>query len=83
MPRAANLPPLNRAERRAAAQASAARNDGRPLLTVEGAAEYLNKSKYAVYRIIRSKKLRTFQVEGTLRIRPSDLDAYLDDNVAS
>jgi excisionase family DNA binding protein len=75
--------PLSRQERRAAVKASNLRNDGRPMLSVLDAAVYLGMSPDTVYRIIRAGKLRTFKVEGTLRIRPSDLDAYLDENIAS
>lgn len=83
MPKAAALPPLNRNQQRAAAKASRERNDGRKLMTVEDVAEHLCKSRHSVYRIIRSGELRTIQVEGTLRVRPSDLDDYLDRRVVS
>jgi excisionase family DNA binding protein len=85
MPNTANLPPLSRNEQRAAGRASADRNDGRKLLNVGGAATYIGKSKWTVYRLIHSGELRAIRVgdRGTLRIRPGDLDAYLDRHVIS
>lgn len=83
MPRAAQLPKLNRTQRRASAEASRERNDGRALMTIPETAEYLRKSRDTVYRIIRSGELRAFSVEGTLRVRPSDVDSYLERHVAS
>lgn len=85
MPNPAALPPLSRTEQRAAGKASATRNDGRPLLNVDGAAGYIGKSKWTVYRLIHSGDLRAIRVgpRGTLRIRPGDLDDYLDRNVVS
>ena len=53
------------------------------MLPVEGAAVYLGVARDTVYRLIKAGKLTSFQVEGTLRIRPSDLDAYLEQRVAS
>lgn len=83
MPARASFPPLNTAEKRAAAKASRQRNDGRPMLSVEDAAAYLAVSRWTVYRIIKAGHLRAFQVEGVTRIRPSDLDDYLDSCIAS
>jgi excisionase family DNA binding protein len=83
MPRSAQLPPLGRNERLAAAKASRDRNDGRPLLTVAEAAGYLKVNPKTVYGLVRSGKLRSLKVDNVLRIRPSDLDAYLDGQVSS
>jgi excisionase family DNA binding protein len=75
--------PLNRSERRTAAKASRARDDGRALLDPHGAATYLGVCRETVYRIIDAGHLRAFKVGKAWRIRPSDLDAYLDEHVAS
>lgn len=83
MPKAAAIPPLNRAERRAASKASAERDDGRPLKTVPEAAAYLGVARDSVYRFIRQGDLRAIMVGKTLRIRPGDLDAYIDAHVVS
>jgi excisionase family DNA binding protein len=82
MPKA-QLPALSRNERTRAAKASRERNDGRPLLTIHDAAAHLGKSRDTVYRLIRTGDLRTILVGGTLRIRPSDLDDYLDKHIVS
>jgi excisionase family DNA binding protein len=83
MPRIAQLPPLNRNERRAATKATREHNDGRPVLTVNEAAAYLKVSRRTVYRMIHSGRLRSIQIPGGTRLRPGDLDAYLDAHVAS
>jgi excisionase family DNA binding protein len=80
MPKAAAL---TRTEQRAAARASRARNDGRALLTVAEAAVYLNVHIRTVRRIIASGELRSMLVESRRRIRPSDLDDYLDRRISS
>lgn len=83
MPRAAAIPPLSRTEQRAAARASRDRSDGRPLFTIDDAAAYISKSRWTVYRLINSGELRAIRIgaRGALRVRPGDLDAYLDANV--
>jgi excisionase family DNA binding protein len=83
MPRAAQLPPLSKNAQRAAARASREHDDGRALKTIQETAVHLNKSKHTVYRLIRNGDLRAIKVEGTLRVRPGDLAAYLDRNVVS
>lgn len=83
MPRAAQLPNLSKNAQRSAARASRERDDGQPLKTVEETALHIHKSKHTVYRLIRNGDLRAIKVEGTLRIRPGDLAAYLDRNVCS
>lgn len=82
MPRA-SLPPMNRSERRAAAEASRKRDDGRPLMTIPEAADYLGVARDSVYRFIRRGDLRSIMVGNVLRIRPSDLDAFLENNIVS
>lgn len=83
VPKVAQLPQLSEHERRAAAKASSQRNDGRPMLSIEDTAAYLKVSRDTVYRIIRGGKLQSFRIEGSLRIRPSDIDAYVEQHVAS
>lgn len=79
----AALPSLTRTEQRAAARASRERNDGRALFTIGRAADHIGKSTRTVYRMIHAGELRTIRVGRSLRIRPSDLDDYLDRRVVS
>lgn len=83
MPRAAQLPNLSKNAQRSAARASREHDDGQPLKSVPQVAEHLGKSKHTVYRLIRQGDLRAIMVQGTLRIRPGDLAAYLDRNICS
>jgi excisionase family DNA binding protein len=83
MPKEAQLPTLNKNQRLAAQKASRQRHDGRRLLSTSEAAEYLGVGQTTVYALIRSGKLRSFKVQGLLRLRPSDLDDYVDGNVSS
>lgn len=81
--RPAKLPPLSRAERQRAAQASRERSDGRNLLSVIDTAKYLGVDENTVYRLIHAGKLRSTKVGARLRLRPSDVDDYLDRNIGS
>lgn len=85
MPRTAAIPHLSRTEQRASAKASRSRSDGRPALSIDDSGIYIGKSKWTVYRLIRTGELRAIRVgeRGTLRVRPSDLDDYLDRNIVS
>ena len=47
------------------------------LLTVNGAASYLNVSRWTVYRLVRSDHLTPLHVGNRLRFRVSDIDRYL------
>jgi excisionase family DNA binding protein len=85
MPRPADLPRLSRSAQRLASRASRDRNDGRSLLGIPEAAKFLKVSERTVYRLIHKGELRSIQIgpSGQLRIRPSDLDDFLDRNVVS
>jgi excisionase family DNA binding protein len=50
--------------------------------TVEEVAEYLNVVPLTVRRLIKAKKLKASKVARRVRIRPADLEAYLDANPA-
>ena len=52
--------------------------DSRPLLTVRQVADYLGFGRDTVYRLIRNGDLRAVTVASELRVRPADLDAYLE-----
>ncbi len=80
MPKAAAL---TRTEQQRAARASRARDDGRALRTVAEAAVYLNVHVRTMRRIIASGELRTIRLGNQIRIRPSDLDDYLDRRISS
>lgn len=82
-PRKAVAAPLTTAEKRRAAEASRERRDGRPLLSVPEAARYLGVHETTVRKLIRRGELRSTKVGADTRIFPSDLDAYLDANMAS
>jgi|tagenome__1003787_1003787.scaffolds.fasta_scaffold20834729_3 excisionase family DNA binding protein len=83
MPRPSNLPPLTRTERLRAAKASRERSDGRGLMSVAQAADYLGVNVTLVYRLIKAGDLRSTKVGSVLRLRPSDLDDFIDRNIAS
>ena len=48
------------------------------LLTVKQVADILRVSEMTVYRIIASRKLASYKVGGSYRIRPEDVRSYLD-----
>ncbi len=50
----------------------------RPLLTIPQAAAELVVSRHTVYRLITDGTLEAVQVRSRLRIRPRDLERYLD-----
>lgn len=52
--------------------------DPRPLMTVRQVADYLGFGRDTVYRLIRDGELRAVMVASELRVRPVDLDAYLE-----
>jgi excisionase family DNA binding protein len=83
MARTAQLPPLSRTERRELAKASRARSDGRNLLTIPEAADYLSVHPRTIYRLIKGGELRSSQIAGRLRVRPGDLDDFIDRNISS
>lgn len=51
---------------------------GARLLTIDQAARALALSRSTLYRLVRSGDLRTVRIAGKHRIRPRDLDRYLD-----
>jgi excisionase family DNA binding protein len=50
----------------------------RPLLTVNGAAEYLSVTRWQVYRLVRTGALRPLRVGSRLRFRVEELDRYVE-----
>ena len=48
------------------------------MLTVDEAAHYLRISRRQVYKIVRGGDLRAVRVGERLRLRPEDVDAYLE-----
>lgn len=52
--------------------------DPRPLMTVRQVAEHLGFGRDTVYRLIRDGQLRAITVASEFRVRPADLDAYLE-----
>ncbi len=52
------------------------------LLTVAQTAEALTLSRVYVYRIIRAGKLQAVRFGKALRIRPEDLEAFVQENLA-
>lgn len=57
---------------------SALSSPRRTLLTVDEAAEYLRVSRRQVYNLVRAGDLPAVRVGQRLRIRPDDVDAYLE-----
>lgn len=55
----------------------AAKADSRPLLSVEGAARYLDCSRWTVYRLIEAGELQAVTVGKRIKVRPADIDRYL------
>lgn len=52
--------------------------DPRPLLSPTEAARYLDVDRTTVYRLIKDGRLRKVTVGERYKIRPADIDAYLD-----
>lgn len=50
------------------------------LLTVGEVAVMLRMSKVTVYRIVESRKIRFYKLQGGLRFNRVDVDAYLQSN---
>ena len=48
------------------------------LLTTKEVAEKLRLSEEAVRRLLRSKRLRGYIVQGSWRVKPEDLNEYLE-----
>jgi excisionase family DNA binding protein len=75
--------PLKPAQRRAAAKASRGRADDRPLLTIPEVARYLKIHRATVYGLINTGQLCSTEVAGKKRVRPADVDDYIDRHIAS
>jgi excisionase family DNA binding protein len=56
--------------------------DPRPLMGIDGVARYLDVSRWTVYRLINDGDLKTVTVGKTMKVRPADVDAYLNRDVA-
>jgi excisionase family DNA binding protein len=52
--------------------------DNRPLMTIEQVARYLGVSRWTVGRMLDEGTLRGLDVNGRRKVRPADIDAYLD-----
>jgi excisionase family DNA binding protein len=52
--------------------------DNRPLMTVEQVARYLGVSRWTIGRMLDDGELRAHMVGARRKIRPADVDAYLD-----
>lgn len=75
--------PRNRSQATAARRASKRDHierqaDTRPLLGIAETAEYLDVSRWTVQRLIRDGELRSVIVGARRKVRPLDIDAYLD-----
>lgn len=55
-------------------------SDLRPLLTVEDVARILRISRSMAYRIMADGRLRTVAIGRSVRVRPADLERYIDVN---
>lgn len=64
--------------RRRAAKSAREAEDDRPLLSAEGAARYLDVSRWTIYRLVDRGELKGHTVGTRLKIRPADIDRYLD-----
>jgi excisionase family DNA binding protein len=52
--------------------------DTRPLLTPADVAHLVNVSRKTAYRLIERGELEALHVGASVRVRPQDLDAYLE-----
>ena len=52
--------------------------DNRPLMTIEQVARYLGVSRWTIGRMLDDGDLRAHMVGARRKIRPADVDAYLD-----
>lgn len=52
-------------------------DDPRPLMSVATAAEYLDVSRWTVYRLIATGQLKHVVVGETIKVLPADIDDYL------
>jgi excisionase family DNA binding protein len=51
---------------------------GSDLLSVNELARHLGISKWTVYRLVRSREIRSVRVGERIRFRPEDVEAYLE-----
>ena len=49
-----------------------------PLLSLEDAAAVLNVGRTTIYRLVREGSLATVTIGRTRRVRPADLDRFID-----
>lgn len=47
-------------------------------LTVQEVADYLKVSRPTVYRLVKKGKIQHIKVEGSIRIKPSDLESFIE-----
>lgn len=52
--------------------------DARPFFTVRTLADHLGLNERSVRRLIATRKIVSYRIEGSRRIKPSDVDAYLE-----
>jgi excisionase family DNA binding protein len=48
------------------------------LLTVQEVANRLNVSRPTVYRLVKKGKIQHIKVEGSIRIKPGDLESFIE-----
>lgn len=51
------------------------------LLKAPHVAEILNISRAMAYRLIQNRKIRSVQIGAACRVRPEDLQAYIEENL--
>ena len=53
------------------------------LLKATEIAEYLNISRAMSYRLIQTRKIRSVQIGAARRVRPEDLQSYIEANLTA
>ena len=54
---------------------------GNRLLTAKEIAQRLNISKAFAYKLMQIGAIRTVKIGGSVRVRPEDLEAYIEENL--
>ena len=54
---------------------------GNRLLTAKEIAQRLNISKAFAYKLMQIGEIRTVKIGGSVRVRPEDLEAYIEENL--
>ena len=61
---------------------NALKGEGYRLLNAEDVAEILNVSKVLVYKLMQRGKIKCVKINTSKRIRPEDLEEYIERNVS-